>query len=277
MGVGCKQGILKNNFPSPEPVVIPMKAVYVLFLLFSFIITADADNPDYKRAIELKEKGQWNEALEIFKSLLAADSNNVSYLQQTSFLLLKTGFVSGNEALKKKNYRTAEYLTLKAIRLDSADIQSRFFYLAALGRLTEISTNMEKLQMVKKIRSECDFILSRDSANGATWHVLGRWHREIAALSSLERWMMQQMIGKVKGGTFDDALFCFYKAIRYAPYDISHYYETAVTLSMRKKPGDREAAISWLTKGLAIPSKEFNADEKHFREMSQKLLTETDR
>ncbi len=249
-----------------------MRLLAVIFFLIGFIIPVHADNPDYKRAIDLKEKGKWNEALEIFKSLLAADSNNVAYLQQTAFLLLKTGFVSGNESIKKKNYRTAEYLTLKAISIDPENIQSRFFYLAALGRITEISTNMEKLHMVKKIRSECDFILSRDSANGATWHVLGRWHREIAALSSFERWMMQQMIGKVKGGTFDDALYCFYKAIRFAPYDISHYYETAVTLTMRKKPGDKESSISWLKKGLAIPAKTFNADEMHFRNEAEQLL-----
>lgn len=249
-----------------------MRLLTVLFFLIGFTFPVHADNPDFKRAIALKEKGQWNEALEIFKSLLAADSSNVSYLQQTAFLLLKTGFVSGNESIRKKNYRTAEYLTLKAISIDPDNIQSRFFYLAALGRITEISTNMEKLQMVKKIRSECDFILSRDSANGATWHVLGRWHREIAALSSFERWMMQQMIGKIKGGTFDDALYCFYKAIRFSPYDISHYYEAAVTLTMRKKTGDKQAAVSWLKKGLALPVKTFNADEMQFRDQAERLL-----
>ncbi len=248
-----------------------MRLLTIIFLI-SFLLPVHADNPEYQRAIELKEKGKWNEALEIFKSLLASDSNNVSYLQQTAFLLLKTGFVSGSESIKKRNYRTAEYLTLKAISLDTENIQSHFFYLAALGRITEISTNMEKLHMVKKIRNECDFILSRDSANGATWHVLGRWHREIAALSSFERWMMQQMIGKVKGGTYDDALYCFYKAIRFAPYDISHYYETAVTLTKRKKPGDKESSVAWLKKGLALPVKTFNADEMQFREQAEKLL-----
>lgn len=249
-----------------------MKSVPVFLLLIVFSCSAVADNPDYKRAIELKEKGQWNEALVIFQSLLAADSNNVSYLQQTAFLLLKTGFVSGNETVKRKNYRMAEYLSLKAIRIEPENIQSRFFYLAALGRITEISGNMEKLQLVKKIRSECDFILTRDSTHGAAWHVLARWHREIASLSSFERWMMQQMIGKVKGGTFDDALFCFYKAIRYAPSDISHYYETAVTLTLRKKAGDKESAVAWLKKGLALPVKTFNADDMHFRQESERLL-----
>lgn len=268
---------MKNYFRFSRFVELPMRLFAVIILLICFNNPVHADNPDYKRAIDLKEKGQWNEALEIFKSLLANDSNNVSYLQQTAYLLLKTGFVSGNETLKKKNYRTAEYLTLKAIGIDPENVQSHFFYLAALGRITEVSSNMEKLQMVKKIRSECDFILSRDSANGATWHVLGRWHREIAALSSFERWMIQQMIGKVKGGTYDDALFCFYKALRFAPYDISHYYETAVTLSMRNKPGDKESAKSWLKKGLALPVNNFNADEIHFKEEANKMLKSMER
>lgn len=272
MDIGGKPCLLKNYFRFLRFVILPMKLLACLFIFICFTDQVRADNPDYKRAIQLKEKGQWNEALEIFKTLLASDSNNVSYLQETASLLLKTGYLSGNETVKRKNYFTAEYLILKALDIEPGNITSHFLYLAALGRITEISSNMEKLRMVKKIRSECDFILSQDSTHGATWHILGRWHRELAALSPFERWMIQQIIGKIKGGTFDDALFCFYKAIRYAPSDVSHYYETARTLTMRNKSGDKKAAVNWLTKGLALPANPNNADELHFRDLMEKLL-----
>jgi tetratricopeptide (TPR) repeat protein len=244
----------------------------LFILLLGRFDVLQAGEPSFTRAMELKSQGRWNDALEIMHSLLAADSNNLTYLQQTAFLLLKTGFLSGEITIKKKHYRQAEYLTRKAIRLDPENITSHFYYLAALGRITEISSDMEKVQLVRKIRRECEFILARDSTHAATWHVLGRWHREIASLSTLQRWMLQQLIGKVKGGTFEDALYCFYRAIRHAPSDLSHYYETAVTLSLRNHPSDRAQAVQWLKRGLALPLKPENPEERFFRLEMEKLL-----
>lgn len=250
-----------------------LKTALLLLLTFLHSTASQANNEeDYKRAVSLQTAGKWSEALPLFKSMLRRDSNSVELLWRTSYLYSQLGSKQPDEKQKQSWYRTSEYLGKKAIALHPKNANAHYAYALALGRINENASSRTKIDNAKAIKTEAELALKYDSTLAGPHHILGRWHRVVAGFNFFERTMIQTVFGGMPGGTYEQAIWHFKKAIALEPNAGIHYYELASTYRERDKTGDLTQAIDWLNKAMKLPLGS-ETDREH-RRLCEKLLSE---
>ena len=205
------------------------------------------------------------------KDLVRGDSTNADYLHTMSYLYSKLGYRQSTEKERGNYYRQAEYLAKKAIGISASSAGAHYAFALALGRINENASNKQKIANAKLVRTECDLAVKLDPKLAGAYHILGRWHREIAGFSGIEKLMINTLFGGVpEGGSYDAAIESFQKAIQLEPKYSLHYYELGLTYYDRNNKQDRTFAKVWLEKALQIPV--INEDDKNTREKCEGLL-----
>jgi tetratricopeptide (TPR) repeat protein len=250
------------------------KLIVPIFLLFhiSVIATAQENKNEalYKYALKLEQEGKNADALTIFKNLLKADSANVDYLWRTSYLYSKVGHDQSTEEVRQQWYRTAFYLSEKALNINRENANAHYACAVALGRMNENAPSRTKIENARRIKDEAEAAIRLNPKLPGPYHVLGRWHRVVAGFSGFERTMIKTIFGGMPGGSYDDAIRNFEKAVMLEPLNILHQYELANSYYERKKEGDKTQAKNWLNKALLIPAK--TKDDQENQELCRKLL-----
>ena len=229
-----------------------MKKLFtIVFLLFTgFAAIAQNNDELYARAYKLKTELKYKEAFPIFQSLVKSDSANVNYLQYASYCYSKYGYYYAPEAEKLKYYKNAEYLAKKAIKLSEASADAHYAYAMALGRINENASSKQKIANAKLIKAEADRAIALNPKLSGAHHILGRWHKTIAGFSAIEKAMINSFFGGVPaGGSYDDAIKSFMKAIALEPKYMNHQYELAQTYY---DMGKTVEAKLWAKKALEI-------------------------
>lgn len=242
---------------------------FLLLCLFS-LHSQSQDNPEFARAVRLQEDGRWEEAFPVIKGLLKADSSNSEFLWRTSFLYSQLGARQNTETNKQIWYKKALYLAQKAVTVAPKSANCHYAYALALGRINENASSKTKIDNAKLIKTEAELAIRYDPKLPGPYHILGRWHRIVAGFNAFERTMISAIFGSLPGGTYEDAIKNFEKAIVLEPQAGIHYYELAVTLNERDNKGDQEKAIQWLNKAIQLPVRT-EADREH-RSLCNNLL-----
>ncbi len=251
-------------------------SLLLLFLLITNLITAQTGANDilYQKGLKAREDYQYQEGLALFQILLKSDSANVNYLAQTSYFFSRVGQLQPTKNGAMEYYHRAEYLAHKAVAQGPEYPESHYSLALALGRINEHASTKQKIANAKVIRTELDFCLKLNPKHDLAWHILGRWHVELASLNGIERLAVNTLFGGMpQGGTLNDAIKCFTKAIDLNPKYMIHQYELAHTYSLRDGKGDKELAISTLKSALLLPNiaPDDAATRKHCEELLKKL------
>jgi tetratricopeptide (TPR) repeat protein len=228
------------------------------------------DNPEFARAVRLQEDGRWEEAFPVIKGLLKADSTNPEFLWRTSFLYSQLGVKQNTETNRQIWYKKALYLAKKSVSSAPKSANCHYAYALALGRINENASSKTKIDNAKLIKTEAETAIRYDPKIPGPYHIMGRWHRIVAGFNSFERAMISAIFGSLPGGTYEEAIRNFEKAISLEPHAGIHYYELAITLQERDEKGDREKAIQWLNKALQQPIRT-ETDREH-RSLCNNLL-----
>lgn len=248
-----------------------MKRTLLLFgLIVSFVnVNAQGNDELYQKAHKLKLEYKYKEALPLFQQLLKADSNNVSYLTDASYLYSKYGFyyVSA-EAEKIKYYKTAERLAIKAIKLDEKSADAHYVYAMALGRINENASSKQKIANAKLIKAQVDRAIDLNPKLAGAHHILGRWHRTVANFSTFEKAMINSFFGGVPpGGSFEDAIKAFKAAIAIEPAFLMHQYELAQTYFDMERFGEAKV---WAQQVISATAK--NEDDTKAKKECEELM-----
>ncbi len=251
------------------------RPICVLVILIFNTSVAASQNLETRlsEAIKLRKELKYEQSFNLFKQLLKADSANAVYLANTGFLYAKIGYSQPTEKQKTHYYTTASYLAKKAIAIDTNNAYAHYAYAFALGRLNENAGTRQKIANAKRIKSECEKALHLDASLGGCHHILGRWHRTVAGFSFVEKLAINSLFGGVpQGGSYDEAITEFQKAIVLEPHYILHYYELALTYYERNKAGDKSYANVWAAKALELAPNPFDADDLSTRNNCSELL-----
>ena len=247
----------------------------MLFAAFSMSVAQDLKNESQlaKYGVSLYDNEKWEDALVVFKNLLRADSSNADYLWRTSYIYSKVGFLQPTEEIRQQWYATAAYLGKKSITQHPQNAYCHYAYAVSLGRMSEHAGSKTKIDNARLIKSEAETALRLDARLPGPYHILGRWHRVVAGFSGFERAMIKTIFGGMPGGSYDDAIRNFEKAIALEPLNAIHYYELAVTFLERKGKNDKQNAINWLQKAVQIPVK--TDDDMTYKKQCEELLKKT--
>jgi regulator of microtubule dynamics protein 3 len=250
------------------------KIVATVFVLLSFISVNgySQSNADlYKTAVSMRSKGQFHNALAIFKMLLSRDSTNTAYLDYTAVLTCKTL----HDDSKPDNppidaYKHCEYLALKSLKLDSNNAESHYAYAFAIGVISEYASHKQQIAIAGVMKHELDKCLKLNPHHAGAYHLLGRWYSKLAEFNAMEKLAVKVLYGtSLPEGTFAEAAAAYEKAVVYEPDYILHQYELAVTYHKMGKDADAKV---WLQN--AINSTYAGDDAQQVKASCRKLLAQ---
>ncbi len=251
-------------------------AALTFILLLSFIQRGSSqeirnEEQVFRYAVKLQDEKKWNDALTIFKNLLKKDSSNAEYLWRCSYIYAVQGFSQSTEEIRRQWYLTAAYLGEKAITQHPQNANAHYAYAVAIGRLNEHAGNKTKIQNARLIKSEAETAIRLNPVLPGPYHILGRWHRVVAGFNGFERSMIKAIFGGMPGGSYDESIKNFEKAILLEPLNGLHYIEAAISYLERNKEGDKTHAKNWLNKAMLIPVK--SSDDENNRSKCKELLS----
>ncbi len=250
------------------------RLIPLLLFLFPNSLLAQNNSREtqlYNYAYKLEIDGKLNESISIFKNLLRSDSNNINLLQNTSILYSKIGHALPDETTGKYDwYVTADYLAKKAIVINNQSADAHYAHALAIGLLSEKAGFKTKINNAKLIKTEAELAIKLNPKLPGPYHILGRWHTIVAGFNTFERAMISALFGKMPGGSYEDAILNFQKAISLEPSNSIHYYQLALTYELRNASGDIDLAILNATKATTFPTK--NDDQINTKRECEKLI-----
>jgi len=200
-----------------------------------------------------ERKFQDAEALKCYLPAEKLEPKNVRLLTRIAreYRHLMTDATSSQEKLRLG--RTALAYGQKAAALGPNDSEAQLSPAISYGRMLPFQGRSEQVEALPRIKEAADKAIKIDPRNDLAWHVLGRWHQQVASISSIKRSLGEILYGKLPESTNADAIACFDKAIAINPRRLRHYIELGITYAQAEQYA---SARRFLVKGLAMPNAE---------------------
>lgn len=146
--------------------------------------------------------------------------------------------------------------------------QGYYYQAIAMGGIVQYGTYKEMTAGAAIIKTNAEKAIALDSNHHRALHILGRWHYEVARLSSFVKLIANIFYSDIPKGTYDEAIINFKKAYAVKKLDIHQLWLAKSYIKLNKK----EEAIEELKKVIENPILEIN-DSTHKAE-AKKLLDE---
>lgn len=244
----------------PEPynqksTTMKKTGIILFFQLLAVSLFAQSSVNDQMHSIASKHLASRNyeAAFPLYQMLLKSDSSNVQYMYGASQVYCRIGYRQATEQAKQNYYQIGLKLAKKAVVLDDKNAEAHFAWALALGRINENAGSRQKIANAKLIKREADRCIELNSKHAGAWHLLGRWHRELAKLNAMEKAMVNSFFGGMPtGASFEKAVECFKTAINLESNYILHKYELANTYYIME---DKANAKTWLAEAKKCEQK----------------------
>lgn len=145
----------------------------------------------------------------------------------------------------KKAARQALDLAREAVKADPRNAQAHLALAIAAGKWTDFADSKTKLALSRQIRSEAEQAVALDPKLDLAYHVLGRWHLEIANVNPFLRFGARLTVGALPPASLDEAVRNLEKAAELSPRTILHHQYLAQAYQAQGRKA--EAAHQWRT------------------------------
>jgi tetratricopeptide (TPR) repeat protein len=225
--------------PSAEPIPKPLDSVTAADL----ILKGDAFDRTFKAT----------EALQSYLAAERLEPRNVPLLVRIArqFRHLMTDATAREKKLQLGGM-ALDY-SLRAATLGPKDSEAQLAPAITYGKMLLIQGTKEQVAASGPIKRSADAAIRLDPRNDTAWHILGRWHRNVAAVTGAKRVFGSLIYGNLPKSTNEAAVACFEKAIALNPRRLMHYIELGRTYAEMGKKDDARRLIA---KGLAMPDTE---------------------
>ena len=209
------------------------------------------------------------EAAAKYLEAAAIDSNNYdAYWKAADELTKLADNLPGEKKdLKESTFQQASDLCDKAIAVNPNGWEGHTYKAIALGRLALFQGGKKKINLSKAVKAEADKAMELNPEADTPYHILGRWHQNLANLSWVLRAAAKVIYGGVPPGSNEEAVAMFKKAIELNPKHIVHYLELAKTYKLM---GKKDLMVGPLETLLALPSVQEKDDE--YKEEAKAML-----
>jgi tetratricopeptide (TPR) repeat protein len=193
---------------------------YFAYIL-SFIISASFIFSSYKEIDELQEKSMFDEALKLCESNF--NSEDVEILWRLSRAYFDIADQTSDEEVQKINIDKALPFARSAIELNPLSARANHWYAVIIGKKGLLEGTKQKIINSYEVREFGLKAIELDPNYDGTYHLMGRWHYNIADLAWYERTIASAIYATPPNGSFDEAIIYFMKAMEANPVDIRHY------------------------------------------------------
>ncbi|MBT8419960.1 MAG: hypothetical protein KJO08_03770 [Gammaproteobacteria bacterium] len=200
-------------------------------------------------------KAEWDHqgALAAYQQVLAIDSAHYFALWNVADETTELAHALPDQEKHRKEalFAFANELCDRAIVIEPDGWEGHFYKAVALGRLALFRGGKEKINFSKVIKAEAEKAIELNPNADRAYHVLGRWHQEIANLNWILKRFAKIIYGGVPPGSNEMSMAMFQKAIEIAPNEIHHRLELARTYRFM---GKKELMRASLERAIALPS-----------------------
>ncbi len=226
---------------------------FATFLLSSGAFGQSMVDKVLKDARALSSQYKEPEALIKYKQVLAFDMNHYEATWNCSLLSARVGKRELDKAKQKDLYLVSKSYALKALNLNSGDVQSNYVMAVAMGRIALISDTKEKIAAVREIKKYAEKAVELGPKHAGANHVLAVWNLEVSELNWVERQVADKFFGGLPEASLDRALEWCKKAVEYDPnyilyqLDLGRIYKLKGDKANAKKAYQKVGIMSSLT------------------------------
>jgi tetratricopeptide (TPR) repeat protein len=128
--------------------------------------------------------------------------------------------------------------------------------------MTPLLGNKQAVEASRRIKTCAETAIKLNPRNDFAWHMLGRWHQELAQVSGVTRTLAQIVYGGLPSASLEEAKTCFEKAAALAPKRLIHAVELGRTYALL---GKKDEARQWIRRGLSLPDRDKDDPETRQR------------
>ena len=150
--------------------------------------------------------------------------------------------------LAQLGYETA----LRAKQLAPRNAEVRVTVAIAAGRLAFYSEPRRRLELSRVVQSEAAEAVKLNPRFALGWHVLGRWHYEIANLNAVLRVLAEAIYGKIPPGSNEAAIENLRRAVELEPGNALFHAELGRAYLAA---GQKDEARRELQKAVSLPQR----------------------
>jgi tetratricopeptide (TPR) repeat protein len=206
-------------------------------------------------------------ALSDYQQVVRLQPHQVLALCRCADLSCRIGNRFADRDKKIDYFKTGYHYAQMAYGFDSTNSEANVVMAFALGRLTLIQTNKERVEAAVAIKHYTEKAIRYDPSNYKAWHILGRWQYEVSRLSWVERTFARWFFGALPEASLPEAIRCYEKSMALRPDFMLNYLELA---RCWHRDGQDGKAIPLLRKMLALGDTMY--DDREVRQEGAKML-----
>ncbi|MBI1930377.1 tetratricopeptide repeat protein [Candidatus Poribacteria bacterium] len=214
---------------------ITLIVCFVTMLLQSPVIAQRTAAEYITQGEKLRQGFKIQESLDAFLKAHQVEPNNPDAMWRISRAYVD---LAGEESAKEKQkqlYLKAEEYARKGVQIAPNNSRCHTYIALTVGKLAGFEGGKTKIQMSKEVKEEATRAIELDPQNDTAYHILGRWHRDVANLSGLLKTFAKVLYGGLPKASNEEAVECFRKAIEIYPTYINHHLELAKTYQEMKQ------------------------------------------
>lgn len=223
-----------------------------------------------------RRKQNYIEAEKLVLEAIKQCPDNSSYWASLSLNYLESAdnSYSGSTKISKRNKMDRFKKGLEAARVsaqkDSLNKDAYEYMSMAHAGILSLSSYTQQARLADSVRIYAEKAVEVDPENDRAFHILGRWHFEVAKLNWLILLFSELFTGTAPQGSFEEALAYFEKSVEINDFPVHHYWKGITQLELNLY---NEARLSF---EKAQSAKGGQHNDEHFRKLAKQQLAKLD-
>lgn len=255
-------GQLTQMAPTGRRIAIRGRLLRGFVLSFGLVLaagaTADETESLVRQALAAEAQFDSARALELLLRLKSARPDDAFVHQKIARQYSDLEFETSDETEKRRLCTLALDHARRAVALQPRDAVNVLSLAICYGKLATLSDTRTKLHYSRLVKEHAETALALDPGYDYAYHVLGRWHYEVASVGGAARLVAKLIYGGLPPASIAEAVRLLQQAVTLAPQLPSHRVELGFALLA---DGQKNAARTAFEAALQLPQR-----EKHDRE-----------
>ncbi len=204
-----------------------MKIKHSIYLLLISSIIFSLDDDLLKQIDDLHEESKFEEALdlslEFYNMYDKGDNPDKEILWRLARSYFDIADQSSDIEIRKANIDLALPYAQKALKIAPLLAKANHWYAVIIGQKGVLEGTKQKILNSYEVEKFCLKAIELDPNYDGSYHVMGRWHYNVADLSWIERNIASLVYAAPPEGTFEEAAEYFKSAISAKSDEIRHY------------------------------------------------------
>ena len=202
--------------------------LYSIIFTLNLLISSELDK-SFHLSDSLYYEGSYKKSFLQVENIYNQNRNNANVVFRMARSIFLKAMAEKNKTKKIDFYYEGFEYAKKALKLDSQNGYVNFWYAAYLGRIGELEGPKQAILNSYEVKKYGMKAIELSPDFDSPYHMMGRWHYELADLNQLERLVASIVYETLPEGSYQESIKFFKDAIEIKPTEIRHHFWLAKT------------------------------------------------